>query len=58
MTEEADDDVGDNATSNSKSSVFDRLQPSMSQERLTMSSRMGKDTTSKSFVFYRLRRDE
>ena len=58
MAEEANDDESHNATSNSKSSVFDRLQPFTSQKHPSVFSRMGKDKTSKSFVFHRLRGDK
>ena len=55
MAEEANDDEGDNAMSNSKPSVFDRLQPSTSQQFPSVLNRMGKDETLKSFMFCRLR---
>ena len=43
MAEEANDDESHNATSNSKSSVFDRLQPFTSQKHPSVFRRMGKD---------------
>jgi len=53
MAEEANDDVGDNAMSNPKSSVIDMLQPFTSQQRPSMFSRIGKDKRPKSYVFRR-----
>ena len=55
MAEEANDDAGYNGMSSSKSSVFDRLQQSTSQQLPSVFSRMVNDKTPKSFVFHRIR---
>jgi len=51
MVEEAGNHKGENATSNPKSSVFDRFQPSTPQRCLSAFSRIGKDKTLKPYVF-------
>jgi len=58
MMEEPENDKADNARSNSKSSVFDRLQPSTPQQRPYVFSRMEKDKTPKPSVFNRLKGDK
>jgi len=58
MTEEANDDEGDNAMSSSKSSMFNKPQPSTSHQHPSMFNMIGKDNTPKSSVFGRLRGDK
>jgi len=53
--EEAENDNGGNATSNSEPLVFDRLQPSTSQQHPSIFSRMGKNKTATPFVSRRLK---
>jgi len=55
MEGEAENDKGDNATSSSKSSAFDRLQPSIPHQQPSVFKRMGRDKTPKLSVFQRLR---
>ena len=50
MAEEVETDKGNNATSKSKSSVFDRLQPPTPQQCPSIFSGMGNDKTSKLYV--------
>jgi len=56
--EEANDDKGDNVTSNWKPLVFDRLQQSTSQQRPSLFNRMGKGKAPKPSVFERLKGDK
>ena len=58
MMKEAENDKGDNATSSLKSSVFDKLQLSMPQQCPSAFSRMGKNKTPESSMFYRLSGDK
>ena len=53
--DKVNDDKGENLTPNPKSSMFDMLQPPRSQQHASMFSRMEKDKTPKSYVFYRLK---
>jgi len=55
MVEEVNDDEGDNATSNQKSLVFDRLHRSTSQQCPFMFGRKGKDKVSKPSMLQRLK---
>jgi len=60
-TEEVNDDTGENAMTNLKMLVFDRLQLSMSGQRLAnlfVFSRMGKDKIPKPSVFHGLKKHE
>jgi len=56
-TEEADNKGGDLATSCSRASVFNRLQPFISQGCPSMFNRIGEDKAPKLSVFQRLERD-
>jgi len=56
--EEAENDKGDNVVSNSKSSVFDKLQASTPQQHPSIFSKMGKDKTPKPCMFQRLKGDK
>jgi len=51
MSEEAENDKGDNVMSNSKSPMFDRLQPSTPQQRPSIFSKIGKDKNPNLFYF-------
>jgi len=55
-TEEADTEDGDQAASSSRVSVFDRLQPLMSQGHRIVFNRIGKDRAPKLPMFQRLKR--
>ena len=57
MMEGADNKGGGQATSSSRASLFDRLQPFISQRRPFVFNRVGKDKVPKLFVFQRLQRD-
>jgi len=54
-TEETNHDKRDNSTSNSKLCVFHKLQPSTSQQRPFVFSKMRTDETPKSYMFHRLK---
>jgi len=55
MTEEADHEGDDQATSSLMASVFDSLQPSTPNQRPSVLKRMGRDSTPRPSVFQRLR---
>jgi len=55
MAEEAENDKGDNATSNLKSPVIDKLQPSAPQQHPSVFSSMKKDKIPKSSAFHKLK---
>ena len=54
---EADNEGGDQATSNSRASVFDRLQPFTPQQRPSVFNKIGKGKAPKLSMFQRLKRD-
>jgi len=54
MAEEARKDMGDNATSSPKSSMFNRLQPSTPQQHPIGFSTIGNDMIPKPSMFQRL----
>ena len=56
MAEDAENDKGYNVTSNSKSSVFNWLQPLTPQQHPYAFSRMGKDKTLNPLAFQRVKR--
>jgi len=56
-TKEADNEGGDQTTFSSRASVFDWLQPSISQWHPSVFNRIGKDKALKLSVFQRLKRD-
>ena len=57
MTEETDDDTGDQAKSSSRELVFDRLQPFTSQQRPSVFNKIGIYKASKLSAFQRMKRD-